>query len=104
MTQIIPLQAEPNQTISVTFDEDRYEITLKAVNNNLMALDMIRNNITLFQGLRIVAGTPLIPYRYLESGNFILLTLDNCQPYYTRFGVDQALVFASAEELVAFRG
>ena len=103
MTQLVPLLSIPNQQFSVTFDDQRYDITLKDV-GNLMAMDMVRNNITLYQGLRVVAGQPLIPYRYQESGNFIFVTLDNCLPFYTRFGVDQALVFASQTELVAFRG
>ena len=99
MTQLIQLQAVPNQSLSASFDERRYEITIKET-NGVMSLDLVRDNVTIFRGSRIVAGTPLIPYFYQESGNFILETDNGEIPFYTRFGINQFLFYASPSELV----
>lgn len=103
MTQAINLQPVPNQQLSVTFGDIRYNLTLKSV-GQVMALDLTIDDRLIYSGLRIVAGTPLIPYRYQEAGNFIFITLNNCLPFYTRFGEDQTLIWASPAELVALRG
>ncbi len=103
MTQFIDLQAIPNQSLSATLDDVRYELTFKDI-GGLMSLDIVRDNVTLNPGGRIVAGTPLIPYRYQESGNFIITTEGGQIPYFTSFGITQFLIYASAAELVVFRG
>ncbi len=69
-----------------------------------MAATIARNDSTLLTGARIAGGTPLIPYRYQEAGNFIFEAQGGEVPYYTRFGVTQFLIFATAAELVAARG
>ena len=103
MTQQIDLQAISNQSLSVDLDETRYEITLKET-SGVMSADIIRDNVTVAQGGRIVAGTPLIPYRYQESGNFVLTTEGHRLPFFNQFGVTQFLIYASPAELVVFRG
>ena len=103
MTQAINVQSVPNQSLSVIFDEIRFDLTLKSV-GQVMALNLTIDEQLIYSGLRVVAGTPLIPYRYREAGNFIFITLDNCLPFYTRFGEDQTLIYASPAELVTFRG
>lgn len=98
MAQTIPLQSIPNQTVSVALDNQRYELTLKTV-GTVMAADLLINEVLILQGARLVGGTPLIPYRYLQNGNFLLTTEDNCYPFYTLFGVTQFLVYFSPAEL-----
>ncbi len=99
----ISLQAIPNQTFSLTLDDHIYDITLKEA-NGIMAAFISRDNVRIVSGMRVVCGYPLIPYEYLESGNFIFLTADNDLPYYTQFGITQSLIYFSREELEVIRG
>ena len=103
MTQQIDIRPVPNQSFSATLDETRYQITLKEA-DGVMSVDITRDGATIAQGARIAAGTPLIPYRYQERGNFILITEGGCIPFYNQFGLTQFLIYASPAELVAFRG
>jgi hypothetical protein len=100
--QQIALAQVPNQSFSVQLDGDIYDIRLTAC-TGIMAVDISRNNEVLLTGSRVVAGFPLIPYTFIENGNFIITTMDGDIPYYTQFGVTQFLVYASAAELEAIR-
>lgn len=67
-----------------------------------MIVDLVLNDEPILTGARIVAGTPLIPYKFLQgSGNFMLLTEQDEIPYWERFGIDQQLIYGSPEELDA---
>lgn len=103
MSVIVPLQAIPNQNLSIVLDDFVYDITLKAA-NDVMGMTLIRDNVTLLSGLRVVAGTPLIPYRYLEGSNFIFITDNDELPNYERFGTTQLLLYFSSDELGVIRG
>jgi hypothetical protein len=98
----IALQAVPNQAFSVVLEDARYAVTIKEA-NGVMVADITRDNVVLIQGTRITAGTPLLPYRYLESGNFVLLTQDDALPYYTEFGTTQSLVYVTKAEIASLR-
>lgn len=103
MSFIITLQPIPNQTISTTFDGNRYEITFKAA-GDIMAIDMIRDSVVLYRGLRIVAGTFLIPYRYRENGNFFISTSVNDElPNWQLFGTEHQLYYLTASEIAGLR-
>lgn len=102
MTQIIPVQAVANQRLTTTFDNDRYELTIKEI-NGVMGVTVVRNAVAVYTNIRIVAGGPIIPYRYQETGNFIFETQNNEIPYYTKFGDTQFLIYASPDELARFR-
>lgn len=99
----IAIEAIPNQSLSINLDDGLYNITLKST-NGCMSADIVRDGETILSGERIAAGTPLIPYRYLESGNFMLLTDDDDLPDYTKFGITQTLIYATQAELEALRG
>jgi hypothetical protein len=101
--QRIPLAAIPNQSFSVNLGSRAYNFTIKTT-VNVMSVDITRDNIILELGARIVAGTPLLPYRYQEDGNFVITTANEEYPFYTFFGVTQFLIYASAAELAAIRG
>ena len=103
MTQRIELQAIPSQSLTVTLDDDRYHLTLKET-NGVMAADIIRNEIEILRGSRIVAGTPLLPYLYQETGNVILLTENGELPHYREFNNTQFLIYASPDDLRSARG
>lgn len=111
----IPLQAIPNQTLSVQLDGNQYDIkiaaTMSTTTDNglladdvLMCVDITRNNVAIVSGFRAVAGFPIIPYQYLEAGNFAFVTADGDYPDYRKFNVDQSLIYASESELETIRG
>jgi hypothetical protein len=68
-----------------------------------MCATLVRNNITLLSNVRLVAQFPIIPYFYMESGNFIISTLDDDLPDWTKFGISQTLIYASEPELGSIR-
>lgn len=99
--RLIPLDQIPNQQFIVTLDGSLWEITIKETAGT-MAATVIRDNVTLVEGQRIAAGTPLIPYRHLQAGgNFIFLTVADALPYWDRFTVDQLLIYATTAEVAA---
>lgn len=99
----IALQPVANQELSIQLDERRYVITLKET-AGVMAATIVRDEVTLLSAGRIVAGTPLLPYHFQQSGNFILTTEAEELPYYPEFGVTQFLVYVSDAEIEELRG
>lgn len=99
----IPLQAVPNQSLSVVVDGINYELEVKTA-VNVTVITVTRDNELIITSTRAVFGTPILPYRYLEDGNFIFTcTTDDTLPIYTNFGVTQFLSFYTADELEAIR-
>lgn len=99
---IIPLIAVPNQTFSIQLDGTLFNLTLKSV-VNFTAVTIFQNNVLILSGMRAVAGTPVIPYQYLEAGNFIFVTANEEYPVYTEFGSTQYLFYLTQAELEALR-
>ena len=99
----VGISAIPNQSLSIQLGGRLYDIALREA-NGVMAATIARDGVTLVSALRITAGTPLLPYRYQESGNFIMTTDEETMPYWDQFGVTQFLVYLSAAELAAYRG
>lgn len=98
----VSLQPLPNQSLSIVLDGARYDITVK-LSNGVMTASILRDGVTLVDGVRLVSGTPVLPYPYLESGNFILTTENYDLPYYDQFGNTQFLVYLTAAEVAAQR-
>lgn len=98
----IPLAPIPNQSLSVNLDGNFYDISIKST-KTIVFVDMYRNDVALVLGARVVPGFPILNYRYLESGNFILGTLNQALPDYTQFGTSQSLFYLSQLELDAIR-
>lgn len=98
----IGLNPIPNQSLTIQIDNDLYQITVKET-RGVMSCTIIRNDISLVSNVRIVSGSPIIPYRYLESGNFVLLTQNDDYPDYTQFGSSQSLVFVTQSEIDELR-
>lgn len=99
----IPLVATPNQRFTVTIDNVRYDVAIK-VARGVMACDVAIDGVQILTGSRVLAGEMLIPFRYMENGNFILLTENGDLPAYEQFGNTQTLVFFTAAEMGAIRG
>jgi hypothetical protein len=99
----IPLSAIPNQSLSIQLDQNNFDLRIHDC-GNIITFDVTINNVIILQGIRAVASYPLIPYEYLENGNFVILTGNDNQdiPYWDRFGIDQYLIYASQAELEAF--
>lgn len=98
----ITLAAIPNQAVSMRLEDNLYKLTLRET-RGVMSVDISRDDETIVRGLRAVAGTALLPYRYLETGNFVILTEDGEYPDYTKFGISQELVYVTVAELEALR-
>lgn len=97
--QTIPLSAIPNQDITVTFGDKRWGLVIKEA-NGVMVIDVTLNEVNLLRSQRIVCGSPIIPYTYMQGdGNFWFVTENDEIPFYERFGVDQTLVFVEPGEL-----
>lgn len=99
--QIINIDAVPNQSFSVTVDGNRWDFVIKEAVTSMIA-DISLNGERILSGQILVAGQPFIPYEFLQgSGNFLILTESDQLPDWRRFGVDQILTYASAEEIAA---
>jgi hypothetical protein len=94
----IGLRQIPNQSISVTLNSNFFDIVIKQAFDT-MYVTLSINSLLILNSVRAVPNAPLIPYEYLQTGNFIFLTANNDIPFYTQFGVTQSLVYATATEL-----
>ena len=104
----IPLEAIPNQTFSIQLDQVNYDFEISSCgfviadqdySKNIMAVTIYINNELIIEGVRAVAGYPIIPSKYLSEANFVILTANDEYPNYLRFGIDQYLIYASADEI-----
>lgn len=98
----VPIAAVPNQSFSIQLDNVSYDMAIYST-GNVMSMDIIRAGTPILLGERLVPNYPIIPYRYLESGNFVFITLDGDYPTYDQFGVTQNLIYLSATELASLR-
>jgi hypothetical protein len=101
---VIPLAAIPNQSLSVLLNSQQFDLRIIDCGNGVTAIDITINNTILITGIRIVPNFPIIASDYMENGNFILQTLNDEYPDYTRFGVDQFLIYANQSEIEAING
>lgn len=99
----IALRPTPNQAIPVTLDGFRHLITIKSA-DGFMTCGIERDGAVLLEsGTRIVEGEPLLPYKYMEQGNFII-TNQNDEPIdYKKFEASQFLLYVTQDELDAIR-
>lgn len=97
----IPLAAVPNQSFSIRLEDNLYNFTIKET-NGCMGVTIVRNDITILSNVRAVSKYLLIPYQYLESGNFYITTLNDDLPYWDKFGISQSLIYVTVAELAGF--
>jgi hypothetical protein len=100
--QSIPLQAIPNQEFTVVLNNNQWKITLRTT-AGVTSATVSLNGTEIVSNSRCVANGLVIPYEYLESGNFLFLTQNYQLPEYTQFNTTQYLVYITAEEMAAFR-
>lgn len=99
----IPIEAVPNQSFSAQLDGRRFALRLKECNGGMVA-DVAIDGLQVLLASRLVAGTPVIPYGYLETGNLVLITDGEALPDYEQFGITQLLVYLTAAEIAVLRG
>lgn len=100
----LDLQAIPNQTFSATLEDNIYNIQIRCIdNNNKMIINISRNGAVIIQGLELIPDVPLIPYIYLEGGNFLFQTLNDELSDYTQFNINQFLYYVTKQELIDAR-
>jgi hypothetical protein len=99
----VTLKPVANQSVSIILDGSRYDLAIKEA-NGVMVADVARDNVILVSGARIVAKTPLLPYDYLQEGNFVIATENDELPDWPGFGTTQALLYVSPAEIEALRG
>lgn len=104
MPQVIPILNVPNQSFSVQLDENFYNFDIFST-NGAMSFNLSRNNIVLLTGFRLVSGSLLMQYPYLENqmGNFFFRTLNQSIADYAQFGISQNLIYLSNAELLLIR-
>lgn len=104
MSQVVPITATPNQSLSIQVDDVRYSIRLRDI-GSMMALDLSIDDVVILQGLRVVANSPLIPYEYLEGdgGNFLFITELGDLPHWDQFESTQTLLYVTATEIESAR-
>ena len=69
----IPIKQLPNQSFSIVLDSNQWTFLLKTVGDVTVA-SLSLNNVKILDSSRAVAGQFIIPYEYLESGNFFFVT------------------------------
>lgn len=107
MSTVVPLEAIPNQSLTIRLDGVRYALEIKEA-GGVMAVTIARDGVPLVTGARCVAGAPLLPYRHLWAGfgNFIFTDSreDGSIPYFEDFGSAVFLVYSSAAEIAEVVG
>lgn len=98
--RILTLATLPNQSFTFTIDNVRWEMTVKEA-AGVVVVDITRDSVPLLRGSRALAGEALIPYRYLETANFIFVTVSDALPDWRQFGASQTLVYLSQAEIAA---
>lgn len=107
--QQIPITNIPNQSFSISLDNNQYDIRIHSAHDDnepgtgIVTFDITINNAIILTGIRAVAGFPIIPSAYLENGNFIVVTMNDDYPDWRQFGLTQALIYASQAELNAIQ-
>lgn len=95
----VPIIPIPNQSLTITLDNNLYNITLKET-NGVMSSTIIRNNVLIQSNARISVGYYLIQYKYKTDGNFFMITENDEYPYYTKFGSTQFLLYIPKDAIL----
>lgn len=94
----IPLKSFPRQSLSVVLEGALYDLELKEC-NGIMAVSVAREGVIIVNNRRAVAGMPVVPSRYLNDGNFFIITENDALPYYTGFDGSNVFIWMTNEEI-----
>lgn len=98
--QTLNLVNIPSQSFSTRLQLKRFTLRLKDA-DGVMISDIECDGTPLIKGERILPNQPIIAYKRLEYGNFILLTEDEALPDWREFGKTQYLIYLSPDEIAA---
>lgn len=87
----VPLAAVPAQRFTIE-GASRWQLTLR-VSGDYMYADVDRDGARMLSGVRVIYGTPLMPYPTGTRENFYFLTTDDAEVFYTDFGDRTRLYF-----------
>lgn len=98
--QIIPLDNTlPNQTFTVLLNGAEYRVTIRTIQGFTFMSAWIDDE-PLFYNQLCSPNNWVNPYNYVsQNGKFYFECLDDNYPTYTRFGIDQRLIFYTPEEV-----
>lgn len=102
MPQQVPIQSLASQEFTITLDGNLFKIGLRET-SGVVSVSMSINGVDTLDNVRVVAGTPVIPSRYQEAGNFLFLTQNQQLPDYTQFNISQIFLYFTAAEVAAYR-
>lgn len=95
----VPLEVLPSQSLTIRLNDDRYEIRLVTIAENLMAISITRNDELLVQSQRIVPYVLLLPaHKAQGAGNFTFYTPDDTYPFYEEFNNGHVLYFVPEDD------
>lgn len=99
--RIVTVEPIPNQALTVVLDDAFWELRLVTCKGAL-AVSIKRNNETLVDGARAVAGELIIQQKGRSRfGNFAILTNNGDLVDYSQFGVSQFLAFITPGPFIA---
>ena len=98
----IQIQPIPNQSFTFVADDTSFNVTFKTTNDRTIA-DFVINDDIAINGIRVMPNKPIIPYPYLEYGNFFFVSNGEIYPFYTDFGISQNLVYLTVGEMNDYR-
>ena len=98
----IPLQPVPNQSLSFTQNENRWEVTIKQAVTSMIA-DVTINDVRVISGVRIPGDGFILPYTSMGvlQGNLMLTTQQEFLPDWELFGQTQQLFYWTPDEIKA---
>lgn len=101
--QTIAFQSIPSQVFNyIDPAGNQWDIGIRLVSQQV-AFSFTLNGATLITGITAVPNVPIIPYQYLENGNFLITTQNQQIVDYTQFGLTQTLYFLEPADLAALR-
>lgn len=96
----IILQPVPSQSFSIDIEGNSFNIAIKTAGT--VIADITINNSIKILGVKCRPNLPIIPYGYLEAGNFFIITEAEELPDYAQFGITQQMVYLTALEMEAY--
>lgn len=97
---VLSLEPTPAQSLSFADGSLRFDLRLFDLGGDLgMAADVSIDGAVVLRAVRLVAGTPVLPYAYMERGNLMFVT-DGADPDWREFGRSQSLVYLTEADLV----
>ena len=98
----IPLLSIPNQSFSINVENVIFDVSIKTT--GVTVADITMDGVLKISSAKCMPNLPIIPYRYLEHGNFFFITENDEYPDYTKFGSSQTLVYMTPDEMAVYYG